>query len=95
MSVPSGKRRWSLPDHDGVVMQVAFPFIYRKSLAPAVMYYLYERYWAGVSWGKYDPQTSTFQPMSLRDRITWAMGTIIAIVLIFLLVVYVGPLVKR
>ena len=60
-----------------------------------VMYYIYERYWTGVSWGKYDPQTSTFQPMSRRDRITWAMGTIIAIVLTFLLIVYVGPLVKK
>jgi len=60
-----------------------------------VMYYLYERYWAGVSWGKYDVRTCTFQPMSLRDKIRWALGTAIAIVLIFSLIVYVGPLFKK
>lgn len=60
-----------------------------------VMYYLYERYWAGVSWGKYDIRTSTFRPMSMRDKIAWTTGTILAIVLIFLLIVYVGPLIKR
>lgn len=60
-----------------------------------VMYYLYERVWAGVSWGKYDIRTCTFRPMSLRDKICWTLGTVIAIVLIFLLIVYIGPLVKK
>ena len=60
-----------------------------------VMYYLYERYWAGISWGKYDIRAGAFQPMSLRDKITWTLGTILAVILVFLLIVYVGPLVKR
>ncbi|MBN2137383.1 MAG: DUF2061 domain-containing protein [Sedimentisphaerales bacterium] len=60
-----------------------------------IMYYLYERYWTGVSWGKYDPRTSTFQPMSLKDKLMWILGTVIAIVSIFLLIVYIGPLVKK
>ena len=41
-AVPSGKRKWSLPDHDGQRMNVLFPFIYEPDLAPGVMYYLYE-----------------------------------------------------
>ena len=41
-AVPSGKRKWSLPDHDGNRMHVVFPFIYEPGLAPGVMHYLYE-----------------------------------------------------
>lgn len=60
-----------------------------------VMYYLYERYWSGVSWGKYDVRTNTYQSMSLRDKVIWVLGTIVSVVLIFLLIVYVGPLFKK
>jgi len=41
-AVPSGKRTWSLPDHDGQHMDVTFPFIYRADLAPGVIHYLHE-----------------------------------------------------
>ena len=41
-AVPSGKRKWALPDHDGQRMHVVFPFIYEPTLAPGVMYYLYD-----------------------------------------------------
>jgi len=60
-----------------------------------VMYYAYERYWAGISWGKYDPRAEAFCPMSRRDKLLWTLGTAIAVLAIFLLIVYVGPLVKR
>lgn len=39
-AVPSGKRKWSLPPHDGHTMQVVFPFIYNPSIAPGVLAYL-------------------------------------------------------
>ena len=41
-AVPSGKRSWSMPDHDGQRMRNVFPFIYQPNLAPGVMYYLLE-----------------------------------------------------
>jgi hypothetical protein len=41
LAVPSGKRKWSMPDHDGNQMQVVFPCIYRPELAYGIMYYLY------------------------------------------------------
>jgi len=47
-AVPSGKRKWAMPEHDGRVMTVVFPFIYQPHLAPGVMYYLYE-YFTGFS----------------------------------------------
>lgn len=39
-AVPSGKRKWSMPDHDGQSMTVVFPFIYQDNLVPGVMTYL-------------------------------------------------------
>lgn len=39
-AVPSGKRKWSMPDHDGQHMSIVFPFIYRPRLAYGVMYYI-------------------------------------------------------
>jgi hypothetical protein len=39
-AVPSGKRKWSMPDHDGQFMSLVFPFIYRPRLAYGVMFYL-------------------------------------------------------
>lgn len=41
-AVPSGTRRWSLPDHDGNHMKVDLPFIYEPELAVGVMAYLHE-----------------------------------------------------
>lgn len=41
-AVPSGKRKWSMPDHDNQCMQVVFPFIYRSELAAGALYYLYQ-----------------------------------------------------
>ncbi len=41
-AVPSGKRKWSLPDHENDRMNVVFPFIYQPQLAIGVMFYLYQ-----------------------------------------------------
>lgn len=39
-AVPSGKRKWTMPSHDGQHMSIIFPFIYRSELTYGVMYYL-------------------------------------------------------
>jgi hypothetical protein len=39
-AVPSGKRKWSLPAHDGNRMQVVFPFIYQPDLVLGITGYL-------------------------------------------------------
>ncbi|MBU4199733.1 MAG: ABC transporter permease [Kiritimatiellae bacterium] len=41
-AVPSGKRIWSLPKHDGRTMPVLFPFIYQPRIAIGVLAYLQE-----------------------------------------------------
>jgi len=39
-AVPSGQRKWTMPNHDGQRMHIVFPFIYRPRMAFGVMYYL-------------------------------------------------------
>jgi hypothetical protein len=39
-AVPSGKRKWSLPDNDGTRMELAFPFIYNSAIVIGIMGYL-------------------------------------------------------
>jgi hypothetical protein len=41
-AVPSGKRKWSMPDHKGDEMDVVFPFIYQENLVVGIMHYLAE-----------------------------------------------------
>ena len=60
-----------------------------------IMYYVYERVWVAISWGKYDLREGRFKPMSLQDKITWVAATLVAIALIFLLIGYVAPLIKK
>ncbi|MBA4387240.1 MAG: hypothetical protein C0404_04620, partial [Verrucomicrobia bacterium] len=47
-AVPSGRRTWSMPDHDGQTMKTTFPFIYPPQSLGGVMRYLRE-YFTGFS----------------------------------------------
>ena len=60
-----------------------------------IMYYVYERIWVSISWGKYDLREGRFMPMSLRDKIIWTAGTLVALALLFFLIGYVAPLVRK
>ncbi len=40
VAVPSGKRKWSMPPHDGNRMRVALPFIYPRALITGTLAYL-------------------------------------------------------
>ena len=55
-----------------------------------IMYYLYERIWAAIGWGRGDPP----RPMTLRAKIWWPVGIILTLVFIFFLIMYVTPKVK-
>jgi len=56
-----------------------------------VMYYVYERIWASVKWGR----SVTPSQMSSKERILWSVGTIIALVFIFFLLLDVTPKIKE
>ena len=57
-----------------------------------VMYYIYERIWAGVPWGKYDPANDECRRMSLKEGIVWTTGVLVVMGFIFVLIRYLTPL---
>ena len=65
-AVPSGKRKWSMPEHDGKKMNVVFPFIYQPNLAPGVMHYLYE-YFSLYTEQSMGEQIATFEGIDIKE----------------------------
>ena len=55
-----------------------------------VMYYIYERVWASVSWGRDEPVV----PMSRREKVLWSAGTALALAAIFFLLLEVSPRIR-
>lgn len=56
-----------------------------------IMYYVYERIWASIKWGR----SSTPYPVSIKEKILWATLTIVALALIFFLLLHVHPKIKE
>jgi uncharacterized membrane protein len=55
-----------------------------------VMYYFYERIWDSISWGKTDKKIL----LSFKEKMMWAFGIVSSITMIFILIIYVSPLIK-
>jgi len=55
-----------------------------------IMYYLYERLWASIAWGR----EASPQRMTRRAKILWTRGTAAALAFIFFLLLEVHPKVK-
>ncbi len=55
-----------------------------------VMYYIYERIWAGIAWGKSEP----VRPMSRKEKLAWSVGTALALAVIFFLLIEVSPRIR-
>jgi hypothetical protein len=55
-----------------------------------IMYYVYERIWVSIAWGQDTPG----DPLSRREKILWSVGTSLALVLIFFLLLEVHPKMK-
>ena len=56
-----------------------------------IMYYIYERIWSSVKWGR----SATPCPMSYREKLLWAAGTVLGLALIFFLLLEVNPKIKE
>lgn len=59
-----------------------------------VMYYGYERLWAGVAWGRCEAETPLTDDVAWTVKLAWTVAAIAAIVLLLAIVLYVTPLVK-
>lgn len=67
-AVPSGKRKWALPEHDGQTMNVMFPFIYQPELILGSIGYL-EAYFSRFAEEAFGDLTAELDERSTgRDR---------------------------
>ncbi len=60
-----------------------------------IMYYFYERVWSAIGWGKIDKGKKGEAAMSAREKLKWAVGIVVVLTIIFFLILYVTPLVKK
>ena len=60
-----------------------------------IMYYFYERIWTTIIWGKYDTRRGCYKTLSTRDKLIWIIGSLFTIGVIFILIIYVTPLIKK
>ena len=71
-----------------------FIVIYHHSTRMA-MYYGYERWWGSIQWGRLDlGAEGSPPPLTLRAKVLWAVGTLIAVASLFFLILYVAPLAR-
>ena len=60
-----------------------------------IMYYLYERIWSNVRWGRVGKDKLETVAISPKGKLIWAFTVIAALALIFFLILYVNPLIKK
>ena len=67
--------------------------VYHHSTRMA-MYYGYERVWDKVAWARYEPDRPNKLPFSRRAKLAWVAITLLALILIFVLILWAIPVVK-
>ena len=60
-----------------------------------IMYYLYERIWSNIRWGRIDEDKLETVAISTKRKLIWIFVVMLALALIFFLVLYVNPLMKK
>ena len=71
-----------------------FIVIYHHSTR-MIMYYFYERIWASISWGKINRNEKDTSAMSFRDKVIWVSAIVVAVVILFILIMFLGPMIKK
>ena len=71
-----------------------FIVIYHHSTR-MIMYYFYERIWAWVSWGKVTADKKDAMDMSFSEKAIWLAAIIVTLIILFLLIIFVGPMMKK
>jgi hypothetical protein len=59
------------------------------------MYYLYERIWSNICWGRIDEDKLETVAISTKRKLIWIFVVMLALALIFFLILYVNPLMKK
>ena len=60
-----------------------------------VMYYFYERIWSAVSWGKVSTEETQRVRMTRSAKIGWLAAVLVSLVVIFFVIIYIMPKLKK
>ena len=60
-----------------------------------VMYYLYERVWNRIRWGRVDEDKLETAAISTKQKLIWIFVVMITLAVICFLILYVNPLMKK
>ena len=60
-----------------------------------VMYYIYERIWSNIFWGRVGKDNLETVAISPKRKMLWIIIVTLALVLIFFLILYVNPIMKK
>ena len=60
-----------------------------------IMYYLYERIWSKIRWGRVDEDKLETVAIPLKRKLIWIFVVTLVLALIFFLILYVNPLMKN
>ena len=60
-----------------------------------IMYYLYERIWSKIRWGRVDEDKLETVAISPKRKLIWILIVTLVLALIFFLIIYVNPLMKK
>ena len=60
-----------------------------------IMYYLYERIWSNIRWGRIGEDKLETVEISTKRTLIWIFIVMLVLALIFFLILYVNPLMKK
>ena len=60
-----------------------------------IMYYFYERIWASVNWGRININGKDTLAMSFHDKAIWVLATVVIIAIIFILLIFITPMMPK
>ncbi len=60
-----------------------------------IMYYLYERIWSNICWGRIDEDKLETVAISTKIKLIWIFVVMLALALICFLILYVNPLMEK
>ena len=60
-----------------------------------IMYYFYERIWSNIRWGRVDEDKLETVAISPKKKVIWISVVTLVLALIFFLLLYVNPLMRK
>lgn len=84
-----------IPEKYKTAMLMATAIVVYHHSTRLVMYYIYERIWSKILWGKVGKDKLETVAISTKTKLLWIIVVTLALALIFFLILYVTPIMKK